>query len=116
MYSDKKELKMTQQFFKGDLVSIAGDLGPTMTHFPKGVDAIVLYSYAEHYDGGRGKNQYCLFTLGDRHLGEYGESSWYYEDQLTFKEQDRFDLLPKSHIDRRNFEAKQARAVDLETV
>ena len=46
---------MTQQFFKGDLVYIAGDLGPTMTHFPKGVDAIVLYSYNEHY-GERGEN------------------------------------------------------------
>ena len=106
---------MTQKSFKGDLVYIAGDLGPTMTHFPRGVDAIVLYSYNEHYgDAGRSKTQYCLFTLGDRGLGEYGESSWYYEDQLTFKEADRFDLLPKSHIDRKNFEAKRARALDKE--
>lgn len=106
---------MTQKFFKGDLVYIAGDLGPTMTHFPKGVDAIVLYSYNERYDdGGRSRHQYSLFLLGDRHLGEYGENSWYYEDQLTLKDQDRFDLLPKSHIDRKNFEAKQARALDTE--
>ena len=107
---------MTQQFFKGDLVYIAGDLGPTMTHFPKGIDAIVLYSYNEHYGERGGRPEYCLFTLGDKFLGEFGESSWYHENQLTFKEADRFDLLPKSHIDRKNFEAKRARAVDLESV
>jgi hypothetical protein len=105
---------MTQKFFKGDLVYIAGDLGPMMDHFPKGVDAVVLYSYNEHYDGGRGKNQYALFVLGNKNSNDYGESSWYYEDQLTLKDQDRFDLLPKSHIDRRNWEAKQARVVDQE--
>ena len=106
MYSDKKELEMSQKFFLGDRVRIAKDLGTSMSHFEKDCEAIVMYSYAEQYDSSSKKNldQFSLYILPNR-----GESSWYYADQLELIEPDRLDLLPKSHIARKNFEAKKER-------
>jgi hypothetical protein len=96
---------MSQKFFLGDRVRIAQDLGPSMSHFEKDCEAIVMYSYAEQYDGtGKDVDQFSLYILPNR-----GEVSWYYANQLTLIEPDRLDLLPKSHIARRNSEAKQAR-------
>ena len=100
---------MAQKFFKGDRVRIARDLGPMMSHFEKDCEAIVMYSYAEQYGGsGKDAEQFSLYILPNR-----GETSWYYANQLELIEPDRLDLLPKSHIDRKNWEAKQARDRDL---
>lgn len=95
---------MTQKFFKGDLVHI-GQLPVYMRHFTQNCDAIVIATYAEQYGGsGKAHEQYTLYLLQNK-----SESSWYLEDQLTFKEADRFDLLPKSNIHRQVWEAKQER-------
>jgi hypothetical protein len=95
---------MTQKFFKGDLVQI-GEMPSYMSHFDGNCKAIVLYTYAESYGGGaRESKQYCLHLLP-----RGGESSWYEEDQLTLVEPDRFDLLPKSNMHRKVWEAKNAR-------
>ena len=106
----KKEHKMSQKFFFGDHVRIAKDLGSSMSHFESDCEAIVMYSYAEQYDGHSKKNldQFSLYILPNR-----GESSWYYADQLELIEPDRLDLLPKNNIHRKNLEAKQARDRDL---
>ena len=98
---------MSQQFFLGDRVRIAKKLGASMAHFESDREAIVMYSYAEQY-GGRDVDQFSLYILPDR-----GEVSWYYANQLTLIEPDRLDMLPKSHIARRNYEAKVARDKDL---
>lgn len=95
-----------QKFFLGDLVRVADDLGPSMNHFPKGQDAIVLYSYSENYGrtSARDDNIFCLYVLKDR-----SETSWYHAKQLTLIEEDRFDLLPKSNAQRRSYDAKLER-------
>jgi len=100
---------MSQKFFLGDRVRIAKDLGASMSHFESDCEAIVMYSYAEQYDGSaKNVDKFSLYILPNR-----GETSWYYADQLTLIEPDRLDLLPKSHIARKNSEAKQARDKDL---
>lgn len=95
---------MTQKFFKGDLVQI-GEMPKYMAHFQGNCEAIVSYTYAEKYGGGaRNERQYSVYILPNR-----GEVAWYDEEQLTLIEPDRFDLLPKSHVDRKVWEAKQQR-------
>lgn len=97
---------MTQKFFKGDLVRV-GDMPISMSHFSGNCDAIVIGTYAERYGAGaRGSKQYTLYIL--KH-GDRGEVSWYDEDQLTFVEADRFDLLPAGNVHRKLWEAKQQR-------
>ncbi len=97
---------MTQKFFKGDLVQV-GEMPPYMSHFAGNCKAVVLYTYAEHYGGaGMHEKQYALHILK---RGDAGYSAWYSEDQLTLIEADRFDLLPKSNVDRKIWEAKKQR-------
>ena len=69
---------MKQKFKKNDHVMIDKDLGPSMSHFTSGCEAIVLYSYHDEYGGGgRHKQDYGLYIRGQ------GSSAWYHEDQLT---------------------------------
>ncbi len=75
-----------QKFRRGDLVRIADDLGPHMPHFTKGVDAIVLGSYADKY-GGKDRKSYSLLIHG------VGSLSWYDEWQLTLVKAGQTDLL-----------------------
>ena len=76
-----------QKFQRGDLVKIANDLGPSMSHFDAGIEAIVTGSYADQY-GGDDTRSYTL------HLGPTrGECSWYHEEQLTLIEPGAVDLL-----------------------
>ena len=77
---------MTQKFHRGDLVRIADDLGPTMSHFKSGCEAIVVASYHEKFGHG-GTEDYSLYLKGG------GECSWYYGSQLTLIEPGRLDLL-----------------------
>lgn len=78
-----------QKFHKGDLVQVASDLGPSMSHFPAGVRAIVLGSYNDQFGGGdkHSKTSFSLYLEGE------GESSWYYEHQLTLIEHRKLSLL-----------------------
>lgn len=95
---------MTQKFFKGDLVEI-GKMPPSMRHFTGECSAIVLYTYAEKYSPKKGDDKkYCLHVIKDK-----DDCAWYYEDQLTLVEPERFDLLPKNHVDRKVWEAIQQR-------
>jgi hypothetical protein len=99
---------MTQKYFKGDLVQV-GKMPDYMSHFCGECQAIVMHTYKEMYGGEkRNEKDYCLYLLGK----EKGEHSWYEENQLTFIEANRFDLLPKNHVDRKVWEAKQARELD----
>lgn len=77
---------MTQLFDHGDLVHIAEDLGPMMSHFTSGCEAIVLGSYADQF-GGDKRNDYQLYLRG------HGSAAWYYGQQLTLLERGRADLL-----------------------
>lgn len=93
-----------QQFQKGDLVHVAKDLGPSMSHFTSDVDAIVIGSYADQY-GGRNRQDYTL------HLKGHGECSWYHGSQLTLLERGRSDLLDQWRADK-NAEVKRVSDLD----
>lgn len=56
-------------------VSILDNLDESMSHFPQGVNATVLLTYA-HLCGGSCVTMYKLDVDG------YGVNSWYYEHQL----------------------------------
>jgi len=94
-----------QKLFSGDLVHIDVSYD-NRRHFISGVNAIVLNSYNEKYGiNSNEENGYSLFLLD----GSNKTVSWYYEDELLFREQDRFDLLPENHVLRQNYYAKLAR-------
>lgn len=71
-----KDVPKGQKFQPGTTVHIADDLGRSMSHFPSGYMATVLYTHAHAY-GGDDTKSYCLDVEG------IGEVSWYYENQLT---------------------------------
>lgn len=82
----RSTIEGSQEFHKGDWVQIAKDLGPGMRHFTADCEAIVIGSYNDQYGGGN-INSYTL------HLKGRGQTSWYYENQLTLIEKDRSDKL-----------------------
>jgi len=65
-----------QKFAIGARVRIADDLGQFMSHFTKGVNATVEYTYKHAYGHGSSKS-YSLNIDGK------GSSAWYKEHQLT---------------------------------
>lgn len=65
-----------QKFPRGSRVMIAKNLGPSMSHFPSGIEATVNHTYAHAY-GGEDVKSYCLNVDG------VGSVSWYDEDQLA---------------------------------
>lgn len=75
-----------QKFNKGDLVQIDDDLGPSMSHFESGCEAIVIGSYKDKFGG----DNDSIYTLN---LKGRGKVSWYYEKQLTLIDDNRLDLL-----------------------
>lgn len=74
-----------EKFVMGDLVHIAKDLGPSMSHFTSDCMAIVIGSYGDQY-GGDDHDIYSLFLEGK------GDTSWYHAHQLTLLERNRGDL------------------------
>lgn len=68
-----------QKFAPGTRVRIADNLGPSMSHFPKGRFATVVSTYAHQYGGDDVKS----YTLNIDGLGQH---SWYEEHQLTLAE------------------------------
>ena len=69
-----------QKFKIGDRVRIAKNLGKSMAHFRgRGCNATVVGSYAQQFGG----NDVKAYTLK---IDDAGESSWYYEHQLTLIE------------------------------
>lgn len=75
-----------QKFNRGDIVRIADNLGPYMSHFESGIDAIVCGSYSDKF-GGTDTDSYTVYIKGS------GETSWYHEEQLTLIDAGRLDLL-----------------------
>lgn len=95
-----------QKYFQGDLVFIKADLPYDRKHFPKGQQAIVLYSYAEKMDSpGRGNdNIYSVYLLKDKNT-----SAWYGANDFVFLDKDRFEMLPENNYTRRVYELKAER-------
>lgn len=93
-----------QKFQRGDLVRVAKDLGPHMSHFTADCEAIVIGSYADQY----GDSDTKSYTL---HLKDRGESSWYEEQQLTLIESGRLDKL-KQWQDEQESERKKKSDLD----
>lgn len=86
---------MSQKFHRGDLVHVAADLGPTMSHFSGAdSDALIVGSYEDQYPGGSGRKQYTLWLLPEGR----GTSSWYHEDQLTLLKTRTFEDV--KHVER----------------
>lgn len=67
-----------QKFHRGDMVRIAKDLGPSMSHFECDQDAVVIGSYSDQYGGSNNDSYTLLLADGSNTI------SWYYERQLTF--------------------------------
>jgi hypothetical protein len=65
-----------QKFPNGSRVRIADDLGQSMSHFERGVEATVEFVY-DHAFGGGDVKSYSLNVDG------HGSIAWYYEHQLT---------------------------------
>jgi hypothetical protein len=86
--------KTEQKFRRGDVVRIFKDLGPSMSHFESGVDAIVMGSYADQY-GGDDARSYTLMLMP-----EGNEVSWYYEHQLTLVRHGGEELIKQTTADR----------------
>ncbi len=71
---------MPQKYKRGDVVHIAEDLGPCMSHFESGADVIVMYSYLDKYGGDEDDEpQYGVMFCENG-----SEVAWYHEPQLTF--------------------------------
>ena len=93
-----------QKYKKGDLVHVAKNLGTSMSHFTSDVEAIVMGSYKD-LCGGSDTKSYTLHIKGE------GETSWYYEHQLTLIEHNRFDIL-KTWEEEEKAEEKQKGDLD----
>jgi hypothetical protein len=83
---NEEEINRTQLFKMGDLVKIAKDLVPAMSHFDADCEAIVIGSYADQY-GGDNHNSYTLYLKGG------GKTSWYDGEQLTLIEANQTSKL-----------------------
>ena len=74
-----------QKFKRGQRVKVADEMPEYMSHFPKGFEAIVEYTYGQKYDG-EDYDNYSLIVL------EKGKPinsiAWYYESQLTLLNKD----------------------------
>lgn len=68
-----------QKFPVGSRVRIADDLGRSMYHFPSGVDATVMYTYAHAY-GTHQPDDAKTYSLD---VDGRGSHAWYRENQLT---------------------------------
>jgi len=75
-----------QKFNKGDKVKVADDLGPHMSHFQGGMEAIVIGSYKDKY-GGSDIHSYTI------HIQGRGEISWYHEHQMELIEKSCYEEL-----------------------
>lgn len=77
-----------QKYSRHDLVRIAKNLGPYMSHFISDCDAIVRYSFKEKF-GTNDDKSYCLYVRGR------GDVSWYKEHQFILIKKKQFTLLSK---------------------
>lgn len=73
-------------FYCADHVRIADNLGFDMSHFTKGCEALVLYSYFDAFGSGS-KTSYAVLLRGR------GFAAWYEEDQMTLIAKSQHDLM-----------------------
>lgn len=72
---------MSQKFEAGDVVRIADEFPPFMSHFDgRGCEAVVVGSYADQYGGSHEDDEDTSYTLNIR---GHGRISWYQESMLT---------------------------------
>jgi len=79
-------MKKKQRYPRGTRVFISRNLPSSMSHFPKGIEAIVQYTYDQEFGDGKleegEEHKYSLILLNSD--GEPEDSvSWYEESQLT---------------------------------
>lgn len=84
-----------QKFTRGNLVRIADDLGESMSHFEKGKNAVILYSYKDEYGGHNDKEYGVIFPDNGR------EVSWYHEHQLTLLEEGGEHLVKEAKANKK---------------
>ena len=78
-----KRTQAIQKFRRGDLVAVAKSLGPGMSHFESGADALILGSYADRYpEMATGADDRRIYILLFAHNG--CEVAWYDERHLKF--------------------------------
>lgn len=68
-----------KKFAIGDIVRIAKDLGPSMSHFTSDADAVVMGTYGTEYGSGKVEinDSYGLY------IRDEGYCAWYSPQQLT---------------------------------
>jgi hypothetical protein len=76
------EDEMIQKYLPGQRVKISDKMPPMMSHFDKGMDAIVLYTYAQACSGKDFKS-YSIAPI-NKNGNVYSMISWYPEKLLTF--------------------------------
>jgi len=85
-------MRPRQKFYESDLVRVADDLGPSMSRFDSGCEAIVVGSelHETHYtDRIEEHHEYTIML-------DYGNIvSWYQEDQLSLVKERQTDLYNK---------------------
>lgn len=91
-----------QKFKRGDLVHIAKDLGPYMSHFDNDCDAIILGSYRDQYGGEDNVDDWSVLFCDSG-----GECSWYHTNQLTFIKHVGDDGIKKVEFERSKKDATQ---------
>lgn len=71
-----------QKFPIGAHVKVSENLGSSMSHFRKGFEATVKYTYSQKFGGNHNYESYCLIPIDQPE----NSLSWYYERQLTLIE------------------------------
>jgi hypothetical protein len=74
--------KKNQEFVRGQRVKIADNLVSSMSHFPSGLEAIVVGSYKDQYPEEWSSSSHKEYTLLILSEDPY-TISWYNENQLT---------------------------------
>ena len=78
-----------QKFGRGCRVKVDDKMPRCMSHFEKGFEGIVAYTYAQKYFGDD-IGSYCLVVLDDNRK-PINSISWYDESQLTILSDDTAD-------------------------
>lgn len=93
-------MEKEQKFKRGNLVHIAKNLGPTMSHFDNDKDAVIIGSYADLYGGSDTKSYTVMF------IETGNECSWYEEHQLTLVNEGGGHLFKEAKKNRKRISAQ----------
>lgn len=78
------ENRPNQKFPRGARVKVSDNMPSYMSHFPKGFEAIVEYTYGQKFPqfDKNDIDNYCLIVL-DENGKPVNSIAWYHESQLT---------------------------------